>query len=376
MALGKVQVNNQNLNQGQLPDIERYLLFVGLCATNAGQLLTVTPDTDLDEVLGAETSLLKTQVEAAKLNAGQNWSAAVYPLAEAATWEGAVDAAMEETSVEAVVVVDPVQSAVELEGMQAKAAEIMGKYMRPLFFMAYTRAIDPAPDTGEDWPSYVADIKALTDGIAANQVLIVPQLWGHELGTLAGRLCDRSVTVADSPMRVNTGALVGEWSQRPVDNTGRKLDMAILQDLDRARFSVPQWYPDYPGMYWWDGNMLDVPGGDYQVVENLRVVQKAMRKVYPLAVARIADRRLNSTPASIAQNSTYFMRPLRELSHSVNILGQTFPGEVKPPQDGDISITWPTRTAVELYMVVRPYNCPKSITCNILLDLTNYGAEA
>jgi hypothetical protein len=169
---------------------------------------------------------------------------------------------------------------------------------------------------------------------------------------------------------------VGEWSQRPVDNTGRKLDMAILQDLDRARFSVPQWYPDYPGMYWGDGNMLDVPGGDYQVVENLRVVQKAMRKVYPLAVARIADRRLNSTPASIAQNSTYFMRPLREMSHSVNILGQTFPGEVKPPQDGDISITWPTRTAVELYMVVRPYNCPKSITCNILLDLTNYGAEA
>ncbi|GAB6177957.1 DUF2586 domain-containing protein [Desulfobaculum senezii] len=376
MALGKVQVNNLNLNQGQLPDIERYFLFVGLCATNAGQLLTVTPDTDLDEVLGAETSLLKTQVEAAKLNAGQNWSAAVYPLAEAATWEDAVDAAMEETSVEAVVVVDPVQSAVELEAMQAKAAEIMGKYMRPLFFMAYTRAIDPAPDTGEDWASYVADIKALTDGIAANQVLIVPQLWGHELGTLAGRLCDRSVTVADSPMRVNTGALVGEWSQRPVDNTGRKLDMAILQDLDRARFSVPQWYPDYPGMYWGDGNMLDVPGGDYQVVENLRVVQKAMRKVYPLAVARIADRRLNSTPASIAQNSTYFMRPLREMSHSVNILGQTFPGEVKPPQDGDISITWPTRTAVELYMVVRPYNCPKSITCNILLDLTNYGAEA
>jgi hypothetical protein len=24
-------------------------------------------------------------------------------------------------------------------------------------------------------------------------------------------------------------------------------------------------------------------------------------------------------------------------------------------------------------MAVRPYNSPKSITCNIMLDLTNYG---
>jgi len=28
---------------------------------------------------------------------------------------------------------------------------------------------------------------------------------------------------------------------------------------------------------------------------------------------------------------------------------------------------------VVIDMTVRPYNCPKSITCNILLDLTNYG---
>jgi hypothetical protein len=126
-------------------------------------------------------------------------------------------------------------------------------------------------------------------------------------------------------------------------------------------------------MFWGDGALLDVEGGDYRVIENLRVVQKAMRRVYPLAVFRIGDRKLNSTPASIAMNQSYFMRPLREMSRSVQIMGVTFPGEVKPPKDGDIVISWPTRTKVEIYMVVRPYNCPKSITCNVMLDLTNYA---
>ena len=189
-----------------------------------------------------------------------------------------------------------------------------------------------------------------------------------------GRLCNAAVTVADSPMRVATGALVGSWTERPADKSGRRLDMSVLEGLDKARFSVPQWYPDYEGMYWADGNVLDVNGGDFQVIENVRVIMKAMRRVYPLAVARIADRRFNSTPASIAQNKTYFMRPLREMSRSVTILGQTFPGEIYPPEDGDITVSWPSRTSVELYMAVRPYNCPKKITCNLFLDLNNYAA--
>ena len=67
------------------------------------------------------------------------------------------------------------------------------------------------------------------------------------------------------------------------------------------------------------------------------------------------------------------MRPLREMSKSTAILGVTFPGEIEPPQDGDIVISWTTKTAVDIYMAVRPYNCPKKITCNILLDLTNYA---
>lgn len=44
-------------------------------------------------------------------------------------------------------------------------------------------------------------------------------------------------------MRVATGALVA-LMERPADKSGRRLDMSVLEGLDKARFSVPQWYPD------------------------------------------------------------------------------------------------------------------------------------
>lgn len=374
MALGTVQVNKLNLMQGEFSEVENYFLFVGRgTGTNEGKLLTLNNDSDLDALLGAADSVLKTQLGHARTNAGQNWNACVIPLDGVMTWDVAVDYAMTQVTVETFIVTDPVTSAAEVEAMQAKTVEIMGQYMRPMWAMACTRAIDPTPATGEAWPDYAAAIKPLVAAVAADQVMVVPTLWGFDQGTLAGRLASKAVTVADTPMRVASGALLGSWTAKPKDNTGREIDMAILKELSDARFSVPQWYPDYPGMYWGDGTLLDVEGGDYQVIENLRVVQKAMRRVYPLAVYRVGDRKLNSTPASIAMNQSYFMRPLREMSRSVQILGITFPGEVKPPQDGDIVISWPTRTKVEIYMVVRPYNCPKAITCNVMLDLTNYA---
>lgn len=376
MALGIVQVNKLNLMQGEFDEVENYFLFVGRgSGVNEGKLLSLNNDSDLDTLLGETPSVLKTQIDHARTNAGQNWNACVIPLDGVMPWDEAVDYAMTQVTVEAVIVTDPVTVAADVEAMQAKVVNIMGQYMRPIWFMGTTRALDPDPDSGEAWSDFTAAIKPLIAAVAADSVMIVPSLWGFDQGTLAGRLANKSVTIADTPMRVATGALLGAWTTKPKDNAGRVIDMAILKELADARFSVPQWYPDYPGMYWGDGALLDVEGGDYQVIENLRVVQKAMRRVYPLAVFRVGDRKLNSTPASIAMNQTYFMRPLREMSRSVQIMGITFPGEVKPPQDGDIVISWPMRTKVEIYMVVRPYNCPKSITCNVMLDLTNY-AEA
>ena len=368
--LGRVQVNKLNLKQGPLRAVENYLLYVGMgTGTNAGTLITINQDTDLDAVLGSAPCNLKTQVEAARLNAGQNWNGCVLPLDGGATWQTAVDFAMEYTNVEGICLTDPVLLPEDVENMQTKAEQIMAKRMRPLWFSGAAR---PRADT-ETWEEYQTALHPLTNGIAADQVTLTVPLWGAELGTYMGRLCNRSVTVADSPVRVPTGPLLGNWATRPVDAAGRVLDMGILYALDAARFSVPQWHEGYEGTFWGDGNVLDANGGDFQVIENLRVVQKAMRRVYPLAVSRIGDRRLNETPNSIAQAKTFFTRPLLEMAHTTTINGVTFPGEIHPPQKGCIELNWLTKYELEIYLIVRPYNAPKSITCNLGLDLANYA---
>ncbi|EGO1997383.1 DUF2586 family protein [Salmonella enterica] len=176
-------------------------------------------------------------------------------------------------------------------------------------------------------------------------------------------------TVADSPARVKTGALLNLGSDElPEDGTGKTLELATLKALEAQRYSVPMWYPDYDGFYWADGRTLDVEGGDYQSIETLRIVDKAARRVRLLAIGKIADRSLNSTPGSIAAHQTLFARPLREMSTAANINGVSFPGEVKPPQDGDVSIVWKSKKAVDIYIVVRTYEVPLQITISLLLD--------
>ncbi|EJX1223584.1 DUF2586 family protein, partial [Cronobacter sakazakii] len=190
-----------------------------------------------------------------------------------------------------------------------------------------------------------------------------------EPGVLAGRLCNRAVTVADSPARTKTGALLSLGSdEMPVDGTGAVLELATLRALEAQRYSVPMWYPDYDGIYWADGRTLDVEGGDYQSIETLRIADKAARRVRLLAIGKIADRSLNSTPGSIAAHQSLFAKPLREMSKAAEINGVTFPGEVKPPQDGDVSIVWKTKKQVEIYIVVRTYEVPLQISISLVLD--------
>ena len=72
---------------------------------------------------------------------------------------------------------------------------------------------------------------------------------------------------------------------------------------------MPQWYADFEGVYWSDGSTLDAKGGDFQYIEHLRPVLKASREVRILAIRRIANRVLNSTPNSIELNKSYFYAP-------------------------------------------------------------------
>ncbi|WHI45033.1 DUF2586 domain-containing protein [Microbulbifer sp. VAAF005] len=369
MAQGTVTVNNLNLGQGAFDEIERKALFLGVGDTNKNSVLALNSQSDLDELLGANDSQLKTQVMAAQANGGENWNAWAVPLDVSDDWKTALDTAMQSVSPELVAVCTPALVANDLDVAFAKAESIRTSLGRRVGILVATPCID---DTSESWSDYLAAQAAIVDPVNAYRVSAVPLLHGNNLGELVGRLCNRAASVADSPMRVATGPLLALGSV-PNDKDGVPLDNAMLASLDALRLSVPQTYVDYPGTYWGDCNMLDAEGGDYQVIENLRVVDKAARAIRVLAIARIGNRQLNSTPISIASNKTYFSRPLREMARSVQFGADVFPGEIKQPKDGDIEIIWPTRDKVEIYLKVTPYNAPKSITANIALDLTNLG---
>lgn len=375
MTWPTVTVSQKNRYNGTTNEVERVVLYVGYGGTNTGKTQSLNTDSDLDKALGDGDSVLKSIVAAAANNAGQNWFAYVHVLAEPATespdykpdddWMNAVKLAQSVASAEGVVLAFDTDSAATINRATEMRTTLQANFGR---FVWFAIAVG-GPTEDESWADYQLRMAALQNGIASPGVQLVPRLWGNEPGVLAGRLCNRAVTVADSPARVATGAVTALGNDDlPKDGTGVEIDLSVLQSLQANRYSVPMWYHDYDGIYWADGRTLDVEGGDYQVIENVRVVDKASRRVRLRAIPKIADRSLNSTPGSIAAHETYFGKPLREMSIASQINGVEFPGEVKPPQDGDITITWTSSEAVQIYLVVRPYESAKEIGVSIELD--------
>ncbi|UOA08605.1 DUF2586 domain-containing protein [Methylobacter sp. S3L5C] len=372
MALGKITVNALNLNQGPFPTVEKYFLFIGMGLTGTDTLLFLNTDSDLDIELGIADSELKTQVKAAKANAGQNWACCAVPVTDGALWESAFDMAMNNNvKIEAVVICTPVLVQADLTAMHTKAEETNATYGRRLFFIAGAIAIDSTPTTGQNWSAYITALTALTVTLAAMRVSVVPYIYPDAVGIYAGRLCNYQTSVADTPMRVNTGSLVGQdQSTLPVDSAGIIYNNAHAKALNDQRFSVPQFYPDYEGVYWSDGSLLDTATGDYTVIENLRVIDKAARAVRLVLIGLVGDRRFNSSPIGTAWAMSKLMRPLFEMSRSTDFQGIPFPAELKSPVDGDIAITWITRTSVNIFIIARPLDIPKDLTANIVLDLS------
>lgn len=365
-----VEVNQVNQLLGEVTEVERTVLFIGKGTTNAGKTIAVNTQTDFDAVLGVADSALKRDIAAAQANAGQNWWAFVHVLpaaANATAWVDAVIAAQMSCSVEGVVLSDDVSTKATINDAATLRSTLISTFGRWVWFALAVEGFQ----ADEDQAEYLERLSTLQDGIAEKAVQLVPRIWGNEPGVLAGRLCNRAVTIADSPARVKTGALLETGSDElPLDGTGVTIQIPTLQALEAQRYSVPMWYPDYDGIYWADGRTLDVEGGDYQSIETLRIADKAARRVRLLAIGKIGDRSLNSTPGSIAAHQTLFARPLREMSKASEINGVTFPGEVKAPQDGDVQIVWKTKKHVEIYIVVRLYEVPLQITISLLLDQT------
>ncbi|QHM72960.1 DUF2586 domain-containing protein [Mixta intestinalis] len=375
MTWPNVNVSQKNRYNGTTNEVERVVLFVGYGNTNTGKTQALNTGSDLDQALGEDDSLLKRIVSAAANNAGQNWFAYVHVMAEPDTeaddytpdadWMSAVKLSQSVASVEGVVLAFDTEGPSTINRATEMRNTLQANFGR---FVWFALAVG-GPADGEAWADYVTRVTGIQGGIASPGVQLVPRLWGNEPGVLAGRLCNRSVTIADSPARVATGAVTALGSDTlPTDGTEKAIDLAVLQTLEASRFSVPMWYHDFDGIYWSDGRTLDAEGGDYQTIENVRIVDKASRRVRLRAIPKIADRSLNSTPGSIAAHVTYFGKPLREMAISSQINGVEFPGEVKPPRDGDITITWTSNVAVQIYIVVRPYESAKEIGVSIELD--------
>lgn len=370
MTFPQTTINQLNTRSGGKRDIARTLLMVGEHKKPLAPT-PVTAQTDLDALLGSETSLLRSNLQAFLDNAGQNamiWLATVQtpqPAGQTRTWGDVVMDAQATVSAEGVIVVRPDATRDDINKAQQLRSELNNTLQRWTWFIMAVRGCG----TGEKWAEYVTAMTTLQKGIAAYAVQLAPMLFGNEPGMLAGRLCNPSVTIADSPARVATGALVNMGrSDKPTDSDGRELEIATLKALNTARFSVPTWYPDYEGYYWADGVTLDVDGGDYQAIEYLRVADEIARQVRLLAVPKIADRSLNSTPASVATHQQLFAKPMRDGARSLKINGTVFPGLCMSTRDGDVQITWPAKDRVQITIVVRPYNCPKEITISIMLD--------
>ncbi|MGE6294215.1 DUF2586 domain-containing protein [Aeromonas media] len=369
-----VQINNLNQMQGPVTEVERHLLFIGSAPSNTGKLLSINTQSDFDTLLGEADSELKANLLAARDNAGQNWTAAAYVLPANGDWLEAVRTAQQTQSFEGVLVLGQEWDEADINAAHALNQELIAKWGRWQFMLLAVAGIVSTAEGGQDWSEYEAELAALQSDIAASSVSLIPQLWPNLAGAYAGRLCNRAVSIADSPCRVKTGALVG-LGAKPVDKDKIPLPLATLQTLEQNRFSVPMWYPDYDGVYWADGRTLDAEGGDYQVIENLRVAYKVARRMRLRAIARIGDRSFNSTPGSTAAAIMYFGKDLREMARATTINGQPFPGDIASPQDGDISIQWLAKNLVSVYVVVRTVDCPKGITVNIMLDLSLNNGE-
>ncbi|EQA4235397.1 DUF2586 domain-containing protein [Serratia marcescens] len=378
MTWPNVTINQLNQRQGRINEVERTVLFVGPAATGPGELVALNSQSDIDTALTDASLQLRECLRAAQVNAGQNWQAYALLVAKETPqkeWPAVIERVQDIISVEGVVAVtqmmEEATARTEIEAYSALRETLISKLGRWVWFILTVEGPNPGGIEGLEWRDYLEHLPLLTTNIAAHGVQLVPALWGNEAGVLAGRLCNRSVTIADSPARVKTGAIVGLGigsSDLPTDSAGIELNLAHLRAMHDLRYSVPMWYADYEGIYWADGLTLDVKGGDYPVIEYLRIVDKAARRVRIQAIAKIGDRSLNSTPASIASHKTYFSRTLREMSRSTQINGVTFPGEVKPPKVGDVEISWVDKETVQIYLVVRPYESPKSITVSIMLD--------
>lgn len=366
MGQGRVSVASLNTGSGATKEVERSTLFIGVGSTNIGSIVAINAQSDFESLVGADTAL-EMQLKSWVRNGDDLVSGWAIPINQGDNILDLVDKAMDENvSPEIIVICSPVTGKAEVEAYQAKALEILSSHARRVRFLVAVPGCDPDASTGQTWSEHRAAIQPLNDGVVGDRVALIPLLYGDELGGVTGRLCKRSVTIADSPMRTQTGAL--SLMPSPVDKSGAPLTNAVTAALDALRFSCVQFYTDFDGIYFGDVNMLDAEGGDYQKIEAGRVVDKVARQVRIIAIFQIKNRRLNNSSTGIAFGKRVLSKPLRKMAKSVNIGADKFPGEIAEPEDDAIGLTFTSSTQLNVLLKVKPIDSPSTILVGIMLD--------
>ena len=363
MAQGKVSVAAIQTGSGATKEVERSVLFIGQAPENNGSILPINAQSDFDQLFGAGDSPLKTQIKAWQRNGDDLVSGVAIPHGAGDDVMALIDKAMDQdVSPEIIVICTPVTGKAEIESFQAKALEVLSNLARRVRFLLAAPGLTPE----QNWPDLVTALQPLTDGVVGDRVAVVPLLFGDELGAVTGRLCKSSVTIADSPMRVLTGAM--SLMPLPTDAAGNPLTNATTAALDALRFSCTQFYSDFDGVYFGDVNMLDGEGGDFQRIETGRVVDKAVRAVRILAIQQIKNRRLNNSASGIEFGKRTLGKPLRDMSKSVNIGADKFPGLIDAPKDDSINLTFMDEKTLQVVLKVKPIDSPNTIIVGIMLD--------
>jgi hypothetical protein len=187
--------------------------------------------------------------------------------------------------VEFVYVVGPSDST-DWAAMGAKADELWGAH-RPVFFIGETRL----PDSGEDLDTWTAAMVSEASGYAHRFVSIcaafgeVSDSGGKRLtrnwaGLMAGRIM--SIPVMRAIGRVRDGGI--SQGSLPDDFTE-----SMQQMLSKAGFVTAKHYAGLDSPYWGDANTLADSTSDYQYIEVLRTVFKAVRKARIAALNSIHD---------------------------------------------------------------------------------------
>lgn len=396
--LGQVTVRGKDSRQTYSDDVEKLALFIGYKRANdnpdyVNKLVTAEHLEDGGEVeaaLGRNSMLLK-ELRAASLNAGAGWRALITTYSTRTPGESEAFKALikcfDDVYPEFVVFVDGFTDnfmsntpslPTEIEPMSAlfQISSFLGSESRhsgkTTFAIATVHYPDAAISDDNRW-KYAKKIKELK-GAAPNIALVAPYIQPG-LGALAGRLASENASIADSPMRVQTGSVLGLKPEISSFLKGAVPSVeAELYFFNSHRISVPQKYADFDGIYWSDLELLTPEDSDFRFVENRRVRDKAIRAVRRAAIKRIGDRLMNDTPNSIAVNKSYFIKSLRDMARKKVIQGVTYPGEIEQPTDDAVDIIWLSKHKVEIHLSIKPYGSPKHIDVLVSLDLTTAPA--